>query len=151
MNTFEFFNQHFGKHPVEQQGKPHEAVARALIASHMLASGRRSRLSSGWAIVKPRMATMQLRLATSSINYDERTRTQAFLFELEHWIQTPTLFMVFDKKPLSVTDLFLTVDLRAVRICTPEGVQTFDYTQQPTELSPQYHRLLFRERCKNAS
>ena len=151
MNTFEFFNQHFGRHLVEQQGKPYEATARALTASHLLASGRKSRLSSGWMIVKPDRVTMQLKLAASGINYDDRTRTQAFTFELEHWAQTPTLFMVFDKKPLSIAHLFLTVDLRAVRICTPAGVQTFDYTKDPAELSPQYHRLLFRERCKSAS
>ena len=151
MNTYEFFNRYFGRHLVEQQGKPYEAAARALTASHRLASGRKSRLSSGWAIVKPQGATMQLRLAASGINYDNRTRTQAFAFELEHWAQTPTLFMVFDKKPLSIAHLFVTVDLRAVRICTPAGVQTFNYKQNPSELSPHYHRLLFKKGIKNAS
>ena len=82
------------------------------------------------------------------MHYDDRTRFEAILDELEDWDNEPTLFMTFDKSPLSISNLFLTVDLRAVRICTPSGVQTFDYTTEPRDTAPPFHRTLIKMRKK---
>lgn len=152
MNTFDFFNDNFGSLLVQQEKSKssQENAARALSASHLMASGRLSRLGSGWAIVKKNNATLQLKLAADGIFYDDRTRYEAISDALEAWDNSPTLFMVFDKAPLSLANLFLTVDLRAVRICMPSGVQTFDYTKQPDQYSPEFFRILTSVRKKNA-
>lgn len=151
MNTFDFFNDNFGKLLVEQGNDPYVNAARALSSSHLLASGKTSRLGSGWAIVKENHAVLQLKLAAKGIRYDDRTRFEAITDTLENWDEQPTLLMVFDKAPLPIANIFLTVDLRAVRICTPAGVYTFDYTKEPTETSPQFYRTLYKQRMKNAS
>ena len=39
MNTFEFFNQYFGRHLVSQEGESHVAAYRALSSSHTLSKG----------------------------------------------------------------------------------------------------------------
>jgi hypothetical protein len=131
VNVFEFFNAGLGRHLVSQDGEPYEAARRALSSNHRLAKGRESRLTSGWAIVRPNGALLQQKLAATGIAYDDRTRVDAFLDELVQWDGTPRLLLTFDKKPLPVSNLFLTVDLRAVRICTPKGVETFDFNAGP--------------------
>ena len=151
MNTFDFFNKNFGKLLVQQNNDPYENAARALKSTHLMASGKISRLGSGWAIVKENHAVLQLKLAAEGIKYDDRTRFEAITDALESWDDQPTLFMTFDKKPLPIANLFLTIDLRAVRICEPSGVSTFDYTKEPTETSPQFYKTLYKQRMKNAS
>ena len=151
MNTFDFFNDNFGSLLVEQGNDPFENAAKALRSSHPLASGKSSRLGSGWAIVKEKNAVVQLKLAATGITYDDRTGSEAIFDALENWDDQPIIFMVFDKPPLPISNLFLTVDLRAVRICTPRGVYTFDYTLEPTENSPQFYKTLHKQRMKNAS
>ena len=150
MNTFEFFNENFGRHLVEQDGAPYQAAARALSSSHKMLKGTSSRLASGWAIVKPGNATIQLKLAYPSLSYDVRTRFEAMLEALENWDGQPTLFLTFDKSPLSISNIFLTVDLRAVRICMPSGVQTFNYMLDASETSPQFYKILAKMRNRNA-
>ena len=151
MNTFEFFNANFGRHLVTQVGEPHEAAAKALSVHHPLASGKACRLN-GWAIIKPDYTMLQMKLAVPSIHYYDLTRYEAILHELENWSRTPTLFMVLDlKKPMPIANMFLTVDLRAVRICTPKGVETFDYTQEPTERSPNFDKRLIKQRNSDVS
>ena len=151
MNTFDFFNEHLGKLLVPQGNNPYENAAKALTSSHPLASGKSSRLGSGWAIVKSGKATVQLKLAAEGIHYDDRTRHEAFIDALENWDDSPTLFLTFDKSPLPIANLFLTVDLRAVRVCDPAGVFTFDYTQEPTDSSPQFYKTLHKQRKKYAA
>ncbi|WOJ93682.1 hypothetical protein R0135_00595 [Congregibacter variabilis] len=142
MNTYEFFNAHFGRHLVTQQGEPHEAAQRCLSSSHKLAKGTSGRLASGWAVVKAGRGTVQLKLATEGLEYSDITRYEAFAKELENWDGEPMMLLVFDKKPLSIDKLFITADLRAVRICTPAGVQSFDWTQPPGDSSPAYQRIM---------
>lgn len=148
MNTYEFFNENFGRHLVDQSGDPWEAAHRCLNAYHQRALGTTGRLGSGWAIIKQGKGIVQLKLAADGLIYDDRTRYEAFLDELENWTGEPVILLVFDKKPLSISNLFITADLRAVRICTPAGVQTFDWTKEPTSDSPSYHRIMYKQKEK---
>lgn len=148
MNTYEFFNENFGCHLVDQSGDPWEVAHHCLNASHQLAKGTTGRLGSGWAIVKKEKGIVQLKLAAKGLIYDDRTRYEAFLDELGKWTGEPVMLLVFDKKPLSISNLFITADLRAVRICTPAGVQTFDWTKAPSPESPSYHRIMFSQKEK---
>ena len=149
MNAFDFLNDNFGKHLVRQDGNSKENAERALSSTHLKADGGSSRLGAGWAIVKENHATLQLKLAADGIHYDDRTRYQAILDALDAWDGSPAIFMVFDKTPLQLSNLFLTLDIRAVRICTPSGVQTFDYTSEPDRHSPEFFIELFKQRKKN--
>ena len=145
MNTFEFFNQHFGRHLVSQQGDAPTAAYRALASNHRLAKGTLGRLASGWAIVRPGTSSVQLKLAAAGLIFDERTRVEAFMDELQHWDgSTPRIFLMFDKAPVSISHLFMTVDRRAIRICSPAGVETFNLDQPPTPESGGIHKALFK-------
>ena len=132
MNTFEFFNTHFGSRLVKQEGTAPQAAWRALSSSHKLIKGTDSRLSSGWAIVRPGTSSVQLKLAATGLHVDERTRIEAFMDELAHWDGAePRIFLMFDKAPVPIANLFMSVDRRAVRICSPAGVETFDADATP--------------------
>jgi len=149
MNTFEFFNEYFGKHLVKQEGTATEAAWRALSSNHRLAKGTDSRLASGWAIVRPGSASVQIKLAAAGLHFDERTRYEAFFEELQNWDgDTPRLFLEFNKSPLPIANLFMTVDPRAVRICSPAGVETFNWLQAPEADGSPMHKALWKR--KNA-
>lgn len=153
MNAFQFFNENFGRYLIIPANRPpHREAWRALSSSHPLRKGGTSRLSSGWAIVRPTGTIMQLELAVSGIEYDaERTRFQAFADELVAWDGGPRLFLTFDKAPLPIRHLFLTVDPRAVRICAPQGVETFDHTRPAPPGAGRVQRQLEKLRARDAA
>jgi hypothetical protein len=147
VNVYEFFNAGLGRHLVDQIGAPHEAARRALSSTHKLAKGGENRITSGWAIVRPDSALLQQKLAAKGITYDDRTRVDAFLDELRNWDGTPRLFLMFDKKPIPISNLFLTADLRAVRICSPKGVETFDFNAEPGQEAGDIQKILHRRKA----
>ena len=145
MNTFEFFNEHFGRHLVSVEGEPHVAAYRALSSNHKLAKGTDSRLQSGWAIVRPGKSSVQLKLAATGLHFDERPRVEAFMDEFEKWdSKDPRIFLMFDKAPVPIANLFMTVDRRAIRICSPAGVETFDLDAAPTEESGGIQKAMWK-------
>jgi hypothetical protein len=148
MNTFEFFNHHFGKHLVSQEGVPHISAYRALSSSHKLVKGTESRLASGWAIIRPSISSIQLKLAATGLHFDERTRIEAFMEEFEKWDGVePRIFLMFDKAPVPIENLFMTVDTRAIRICSPAGVETFDMNQAPTDESGGIQKAIWKRKA----
>lgn len=152
MNAFRFFNEHCGRYLVApSNAPPHEDAWRALSSAHPLRKGGANRLVSGWAIVRPTGTVMQQKLAVAGIRYDDRDRFQAFAEELAAWDGTPRLFLVFDKKPLPIANLFLTVDVRAVRICSPQGVETFDHTHPPPPGAGRAQRRIEKLRGRDAA
>jgi hypothetical protein len=147
MNVYEFFNAGLGRHLVAQDGEPYRAAQRALSSTHKLAKGGENRITSGWAIVRPDGVVLQQKLAATGITYDARTRIEAFLDELKGWDGTPRLFLMFDKKPIPIANLFLTADLRAVRICSPKGVETFDFSAEPGPEAGDIQKTLHRRKA----
>ena len=111
----------------------------------------KSRLASGWAIVRPTGTIVQLKLTLDGLQYDERTRFVAFAEELAAWDGSPRMFLMFDKSPIPIANLFMTLDLRAVRICSPAGVETFDYTKPAPATVGLVQRNLEKQRIKNAA
>ena len=156
MNTFEFFNRNFGRclSAAPPGNRPHMDAWRVLSAVHEMQGKKPARLMSGWAIVRPWGTVMQQRLSAAGIDYDERPRAAAFGEELDAWNDDPRIFLVFDKSPVPVAHLFLTLDLRAVRICSPGGVETFDYTRPADPKAPdlgRFQRELERRRRRLAA
>lgn len=147
MNVYELFNAGLGRHLVSQDGESHQAAQRAISSTHKLAKGGESRITSGWAIVRPDGAVLQQKLAATGITYDDRTRVEAFLDELQRWDGTPRLFLMFDKKPIPIANLFLTADLRAVRICSPQGVETFDFNAEPGPEAGGIQKAIYRRKA----
>lgn len=141
----DFFNRNFGRFLVAQSGNPVADATTALSSGHtMRKGGRPQRIASGWAIVRPGRSTMQFELAADGIDYSRLTRYEAFLAELETWEGTPRMFLEFAKRPVPVANLFRTFDLRQVRICSPTGVETFDFTQPPEKDGCKTHKVLWK-------
>lgn len=155
MNTYQFFNAGFGRHLVEQGNQPHKDAWEALTSDHDLTNKEgkpsKGRLVGGWAIIRPKGAIAQMNLMTPHIEHDERTRFEAFTAELINWDGEPRIFLSFDKAPIPIANLFLTLDLRAVRICLPGGVETFDFTKPAPGDAGTMQRNIEKERQKHAA
>ncbi len=147
MNTIEMFNSSFGRHLVNQTGNGLADAERALSSGHQMAKGGTAqRIASGWAVITRTGATLQFKLAARGINYSDQTRYEAFAAVLDHWKGEPVILIEFDKRPVPVANLFATHDLRAVRICSCKGVETFDYTVAPEKDGCKTHKVLWRAR-----
>lgn len=146
MNTYEFFMEHFGRHLIDAQGlTAAQGAEKALSSNHKTIKGTLSRLSSGWAIVRPGDSSLQLKLAAKGLQYDNRTRLEAFVEELVAWDgKSPRIFLEFDKAPVAISNLFITVDRRLVRICSPKNVASFDMSVEPTDASPIIQRAIWK-------
>lgn len=146
MNTYEFFMENFGRHLVNAgELTPAQGTELALSSNHVTVTGSSSRLSSGWAIVRPGMSSLQLKLAAKGIAYEDRTRLEAFVDELVSWDgESPRIFIEFDKAPVSISNLFITVDRRLVRICSPKGVSSFDMGVEPGDSATIIQRAIWK-------
>ena len=152
MNTYEFFIEYFGKHLLDCEGlTPSAAAWKVLSSSHKQKKGTVSRLTSGWAILRPQKSTIQLELAASGLEYISNTKTRydAFEEELDTWDgKEPRMFLTFDKAPIPTSNLFLTLDKRLIRICSPKTVESFDITSPPNEVSGIVQRVLWSRKQK---
>jgi hypothetical protein len=155
MNTFQFFNQNFGRFLTPQTNQPSRDAWKALSSSYPILNSEgkesNSRLASGWAIIRPTGAVTQLKLVAEGIEQDGCTRFEAFLKELSVWDDSPRIFLIFDKAPIPIANIFMTLDLRAVRICSPKGVETFDYTKPTPPTAGMVQRNLERLKRSNAA
>lgn len=136
MSTAKFFMDNFGKHFCNPSGDDWADVGKVLRGSYpMVGKPSLSRMQSGWAIVRPGSATLQLDLAVPVIQKSRMTRFEAFAAELETWNGTePRIFMLFDKAPVAAQSIFVSVDKRLVRVCTNSGAKTEDWTVNPPKV-----------------
>jgi len=146
--VLKFFNDNFGRHLVEPSDDPAADARRALASGHrMKKAGPAQRIASGWAVIRPGRSTLQFELAATGIDYSKLTRYEAFLAELadfKNWQGAPRMFIEFAKRPVPVGSLFRTFDLRQVRICSPSGVETFDFTRPPEKDGCKTHKVLWK-------
>jgi hypothetical protein len=136
MSTAKFFMDHFGKHFCKPSGDDWADVGKVLRGSYpMVGKSSLSRMQSGWAIVRPGSATLQLDLAVPVVQKSRMTRFEAFAAELEAWDGVePRIFMLFDKAPIAAQSIFVSVDKRLVRVCTNAGAKTEDWTINPPKV-----------------
>ena len=87
----------------------------------MAKGGTAQRIASGWAVISEDVSTLQFKLAATGLSYGGQTRYEAWLDALEAFSGKPIMLIEFDKKPVPVTNLFRTHDLRAVQVCSPGG------------------------------
>jgi hypothetical protein len=133
MNTAEFFMQNFGRHFIKPTGDYWADVGQVLSSSYpMIGKSTKSRMQSGWAIVRPGSAILKLDLNVPEIQKSRMSRYKAFAAELAIWDgREPRIFILFDKAPVAANDIFVSVDKRRVRICTNAGAKTEDWTIKP--------------------
>lgn len=104
-----------------------------------------SRITSGWAVVSEKPLKLQCELLLPNIVYEsKKNRFQAFFEALENFDGNPIMLLEFDKKPIPVENLFRTLDVRHVCICSKYGVEVFDYTKEPTKESCLVHKQLWK-------
>jgi hypothetical protein len=138
MNTYEFFMEHFGRFLTKRTGNDIADTERVLNMSFSNRSGMPQRLAAGWAVVSPQGSRLQLDIPAPGIEVGaDGTRFDAFAVALRGPL--PVMLLAFDKKPLGIDQLFVTYDLRAVRICDPKASETFDLQADPVRT---YHRNL---------
>ena len=136
MNTFSFFMEYFGRHLVKRTGDDIVDTERVLNVSFSNRDGKPQRLAAGWAVVSPHGSRLQLDIPAPGIETGAAgTRFMAFATALLGPL--PVMLLAFDKKPLGIDHLFVTHDLRMVRICDPKNPETFDLNTEPVGM---YHR-----------
>lgn len=133
MSAAAFFMENFGRHFIQPTGDDWADVGNVLRGAYpMNGKASFSRMQSGWAIVRPGSATLQLDLNITVVQKSRMSRSEAFAAELAAWDgREPRIFMLFDKAPIAAQDIFLSVDKRRVRICTKSGAETRDWTAHP--------------------
>lgn len=140
MNTFAFFMEYFGRFLVKRAGDDLNDTERVLTMSFTNRVGKPQRLAAGWAVISPSGSRLQLDIpAAGIVTAAPGTRFEAFAEALREPL--PVMLLTFDKKPLGVDQLFVTYDLRAVRICDPKASETFDLSAEPLAT---YHRNIRR-------
>ena len=148
MNPMDFLLDNFGRHLVVGDASSSALLSSALSKSHEIFSkdGKpsTSRLTSGsWAIVRPGSTSLRFALRTPpiGISLEKTSRNDAFFAELASWDgSSPRVFMTFEKKPMPLANVYLSVDRRCVRICSPSGVETFDLDAPVSDRSRAFHR-----------
>ena len=152
MNTFVFLRDHFARYLLPELSN--DAIAdtkRALTMNHLLVTGKSARLS-GWVMVKKDKTYLQGNLAAKHpklITADPRTRYDAWYEELKDF-KGPTCFIEFTQSTFNISNVFLTYDLRVVKICGPASFQTFNYLNEPDKSSGVAHKVLAKKRIKDA-
>ena len=146
MNTLQFFNENFGRHLVAQTGVAAADAQVALSTGHKMAKGGApQRIASGWAIVREGETTLQFKLASAGLKYSDATRYEAWLNSIEGFSGQPMMLLEFDKKPIPIINLRRTFDVRHICICSPGGVEVFDWTKEATT---KVHRTLVKLRAE---
>jgi len=152
MNAYDFFMENFGKFLLQDEGEPSELTARVLNEAHPHPAPKSAkRLTNTWALIQPGKALLKTPLQAKGFTHTERTSTEVFGEVLDNWNGTPTMFLEFKRTSFAIENLFITVDVRAVRVCQSSNILTFDYTKEPTPTSPIIFKALHKQRIKNAS
>ena len=151
MNTFDFLNKNFAEILLETPGNnPVENCKKALTMSHLMSKGTTGRLT-GWAMVKEGMAFVQSKLAISHprlVTHDERKRYDAWYHELCNF-NGPVCFLEFSKSTVNISNIFITYDLRVVKICGPSSYETFNFLEEANANSGLTHKVLTKMRAKH--
>ena len=97
MSTAAFFMENFGRHFIQPTGDDWADVGQVLRGSYpMTGKASVSRMQSGWAVVRPGSATLQLDLAVPVVQKSRMTRFEAFAAELAAWDgQAPRIFLCY--------------------------------------------------------
>jgi len=155
-STFEIIDTGFARHVVNADrltGQPVRNSAIALTMNHPLLPRDGSNKTSssrltGWAIIRSSGATVQARLSASGIDAgDPRTRFVAFEQELAN-LTEPVVLLTFSKSTVNIGNVYATYDTRVVRVCSPDGVETFDFTTDPGPDACIAHRNMAKARAR---
>jgi len=152
MNTFVFLHDYFARYLLcDPTNNVIADTKRALTMSHRMATGKLGRLT-GWALVKQDKTYIQSKIAATHPNLitaDPRTRYDAWYEELKSF-EGPTCFIEFTQSTFNISNIFLTYDLRAVKICGPASSQTFNYLNEPDKSSGKAHKVFAKKRMEDA-
>ncbi len=134
MNSAEFFMRYCGDRllPVESRsGNDIKDAATVLAMSHPLHTGKTLRLSSCWMVITPTGVTTSFK-AHPTTGFDTSGKTERKDAIVAALKQGDCMLLALSKRSMTPTDLFITYDPRAARLCSPGEVKTFDATKEKT-------------------
>ena len=132
MNSAEFFMIHCGYRmlpPDQRTGDTIADAAKVLSMSHPLhIPGKQLRLSSAWMVITPDKVTTSFK-AHPSCGFDTSGTIDRKTAIREALKQGDCMLLAFSKRSMQVSDLFISYDPRAARLCAPGETTTFDATE----------------------
>jgi hypothetical protein len=153
VNTLEFFLQHFGRHFLDQgeaSGDLLRDAVRVLHASHPVTGKSPSRFNTGHAtVIRASGTILRGGFAVNGIRLTDTNSTELIARTLLDWTGEPVMFLTFEKVLFPPDNLFVTYDLRRVRICNAKAVHTVNFVRvlgadKPAEVAAGWEQRLFR-------
>jgi hypothetical protein len=150
MNTFDFLARYGAALFIATGNDAVADVHRWLNTALDQPSGKTSRVTSTWAVVSEEGVEMKQRFvprSADSVVFSDDAPSVAFARHLA-FLSGPKAFLIFEKKPLDLKQMFLTFDLRMARVCTPRGAITFDATRAPGAAAAPIVKAIWKARAK---
>lgn len=153
MNTLEFFLQHFGRHFLDEDqrtGDPLRDAVRVLHASHPVTGKAPSRFNTGQAaVIRARGTLLRGGFAVNGLQLTDTSPTELIARTLLDWDGEPVMFLTFEKVLFPPDNLFVTYDLRRVRVCNAKAVHSVNFVRvleadKPAEVAAGWEQRLFR-------
>lgn len=134
MNSAEFFMKYAGDKmlPAElRTGNAIKDAATVLSMSHPLYTGKTLRLSSCWMVITPEKVVTSFK-AHPGTGFDT-SGTVERKFAIPAALKSgDCMLLALGKRTMTPQDLYITYDARAARLCSQDGVKTFDATKEAT-------------------
>jgi hypothetical protein len=153
VNTLDFFLQHFGRHFLDEgkaSGDPLRDAVRVLHASHPVTGKSPSRFNTGQAaVIRASGTILRGAFAVNGIRLTDISSTELIARTLLDWTGEPVMFLTFEKVLFPPDNLFVTYDLRRVRICNAKAVHTVNFVRvleadKPAEVPVGWEQRLAR-------
>lgn len=135
MNGIDFFFTHLGRFMVKPTGNVGEDVQRAINGAlpRVQKEGKSAaaiRLTTGeFAIVRAAGSTLYAQVSGLPVETRKANWNEEIVRCLLGWTGEPVLFAAFDKVLFPPQNLFVTYDLRRVRLCRAKGVDDIDFSR----------------------
>jgi hypothetical protein len=152
VNTLDFFLRYFGHHfldPHDRTGDPLKDTVRVLHASHPVRDKSPSRFTTGnVAVIRARDTVLRGGFDVWGIRLTDVNSTELIARTLLDWDDEPVMLLTFEKVLFPPDNLFVTYDLRRVRVCNAKAVHDVNFVRvleadKPAQVAEGWERRLF--------
>lgn len=131
MDSCEFFMKYAGNKllPCDQiTGDAVADTAKVMSVSHPLYTGKSLRLSSCWMVITPSKVTTSFK-AHPSTGFDTSGKVERKVAIREALKGGDCMLLALSKRMMQPSDLFISYDARAAKLCSPAETKTFNATE----------------------